>query len=128
MRRSDIIESWYSRFTEKSQQWENKNTAYGESQCRQKCSFSKLTGVHVDSSNYAGTTADYTVGDINFGNKQGIMIDVPGTYSLEATSEAEKVAVALLEENADVIICVLDATHLERNLDLAYQLRNILFP
>lgn len=90
--------------------------------------FSKLTGVHVDSSNYAGTTVDYTVGDINFGNKQGIMIDVPGTYSLEATSEAEKVAVALLEENADVIICVLDATHLERNLDLAYQLKEYPIP
>ena len=56
------------------------------------------------------------------------MIDVPGTYSLEATSEAEKVAVALLEENADVIICVLDATHLERNLDLAYQLKEYPIP
>ena len=90
--------------------------------------FSKLTGVHVDSSNYAGTTVDYTVGDIRFGNKEGIMIDVPGTYSLEATSEAERVAVSLLEEGADVIICVLDATHLERNLDLAYRLKEYPIP
>lgn len=90
--------------------------------------FSKLTGVHVDSSNYAGTTVDYTVGDINFGQTQGEIIDVPGTYSLEATSEAEKVAVGLLEEDADVIICVLDATHLERNLDLAYQLMEYPIP
>ena len=90
--------------------------------------FSKLTGVHVDSSNYAGTTVDYTLGDINFGNRQGVMIDVPGTYSLEATSEAERVAVALLEEGADVIICVLDATHLERNLDLAFKLKEYPIP
>ncbi len=90
--------------------------------------FSKLTGVHVDSSNYAGTTVDYTVGDISFGNQQGVMIDVPGTYSLEATSEAERVAVALLEEGADVVICVLDATHLERNLDLAYKLKEYPIP
>lgn len=90
--------------------------------------FSKLTGVHVDSSNYAGTTVDHTVGDINFYGQKGIMIDVPGTYSLEATSEAEKVAVALLEEGADVIICVLDATHLERNLDLAYTLKEYPIP
>lgn len=90
--------------------------------------FSKLTGVHVDSSNYAGTTVDYTVGDIRFGNEEGIMIDVPGTYSLEATSEAERVAVSLLEEGADVIICVLDATHLERNLDLAYRLKEYPIP
>ena len=55
--------------------------------------FSKLTGVHVDSSNYAGTTVDYTIGDVSFGRQQGVMIDVPGVYSIEATSEAEKVAV-----------------------------------
>lgn len=90
--------------------------------------FSKLTGVHVDSSNYAGTTVDYTVGDINFRNIEGVMIDVPGTYSLEASSEAEEVAVGLLEEGADVIICVLDATHLGRNLDLAIQLQEYSTP
>ena len=90
--------------------------------------FSKLTGVHVDSSNYVGTTVDYTIGDFNYGTQKGVIIDVPGTYSLEATSEAEKVAVGLLEEGADVIICVLDATHLERNLDLAYKLKEYPIP
>lgn len=90
--------------------------------------FSKLTGVHVDSSNYAGTTVDYTVGDVNFGSGQGVIIDVPGTYSLEATSEAERVAISLLEEGADVIICVLDATNLERNLDLAFRLKEYPIP
>lgn len=90
--------------------------------------FSKLTGVHVDSSNYAGTTVDYTIGDVSFGRQQGVMIDVPGVYSIEATSEAEKVAVGLLEEGADAIICVLDATHLERNLDLALQLKEYPIP
>lgn len=90
--------------------------------------FSKLTGVHVNSSNYVGTTVDFTVGDINFEGQKGIMIDVPGVYSLQATSEAEKVAVGLLKEGADVIICVLDATHLERNLDLAFQLKEYNIP
>ena len=90
--------------------------------------FSKLTGVNVVSSNYVGTTVDYTVGDVSFGRQRGVMIDVPGVYSLEATSEAEKVAVSLLEEGADVIVCVLDATHLERNLLLAYQLREYQIP
>lgn len=90
--------------------------------------FSKLTGMHVDSSNYVGTTVDYTVGDIKFGRNEGVMIDVPGIYSLEATSEAERVAVGLLEEGADAIICVLDATHLERNLDLAFKLKEYPIP
>lgn len=90
--------------------------------------FSKLTGVHVESSNYTGTTIDYTLGTINFRNKDGVIIDVPGTYSLEATSEAEKVAVGLLKEDADVIVCVLDAIHLGRNLDLAFQLKEYSTP
>lgn len=90
--------------------------------------FSKLTGVHVNSSNYAGTTVDYTIGDVSFGRQRGVMIDVPGVYTLDAISEAEKVAVNLLKEGADVIVCVLDATHLERNLDLAFQLKEYDIP
>ncbi|MBU5438980.1 ferrous iron transporter B [Tissierella sp. MSJ-40] len=90
--------------------------------------FSKLTGVHVESSNYTGTTVDYTLGEINFKDREGVMIDVPGTYSLEASSEAEEVAVALLEEGADAVICVLDATHLDRNLDLAFKLKEHSIP
>lgn len=90
--------------------------------------FSKLTGVHVNSSNYVGTTVDFAVGDIDFEGQKGVMIDVPGVYSLEATSDAERVAVELLREGADVIICVLDATHLERNLYLAYQLKEYSIP
>ena len=45
------------------------------------------------------------------------MIDAPGTYSLEPTSKAEKVAVNMLE-NGDLVINVVDATNLERNLYL----------
>lgn len=90
--------------------------------------FSKLTGVHVQSSNYTGTTIDYTSGDIHINGKTNTLIDVPGTYSLSATSEAEQVALGLLEEGADVILCVLDAIHLERNLDLALSLKKFNIP
>lgn len=90
--------------------------------------FSKLTGVNVEISNFTGTTVDYTVGNINFPGLKGQLIDVPGTYSLESTSEAEDVAVKLVNDGADVIICVLDATHLSRNLDLALQLKEFGVP
>lgn len=91
--------------------------------------FSKLTGMNVIASNYAGTTVTFTQGAISFQGKKGQLIDVPGTYSLEATSQAEEVAVQMLErEVADVIICVLDATNLERNLNLALQLRRYNYP
>lgn len=90
--------------------------------------FSKLTGVNVEISNYTGTTVDYTVGDINFGKFKSSLIDVPGTYSLQATSQAEDVAIKMLEEGADAIICVLDASHLSRNLDLALELKEYGIP
>jgi len=91
--------------------------------------FSKLTGVHTVSSNFAGTTVDYTEGKLILGdnyNKDGhqyTLIDVPGTYSLKPTSEAESVAVKLIQEGACAVICVLDATNLERNLVLALEMQ-----
>ncbi len=85
--------------------------------------FSKLTGLDVLTANYAGTTVSYTEGHIHYHGKTATLIDVPGTYSLEATSPAEEVAVNFLEDGANVVICVLDATNLERNLNLALQIK-----
>lgn len=86
--------------------------------------FSKLTGMEVMSANYTGTTVTYTKGKIRHRDKKGILIDVPGTYSLEATSPAEEVAVDFLKNSsADAVICVLDATNLERNINFALQVK-----
>lgn len=86
--------------------------------------FSKLTGMEVMSANYTGTTVTYTKGKIRHRDKKGILIDVPGTYSLEATSPAEEVAVDFLKNSsADAVICVLDATNLERNINFALQIK-----
>lgn len=90
--------------------------------------FSKLTGMNVIASNYTGTTVSFTKGEININGRKATLIDVPGVYSLKSTSKAEEVAVSILEnENADAIVCVIDATNLERNLYLALELtgRNI---
>lgn len=84
--------------------------------------FSKLTGKQALSSNYAGTTVTVAQGEIDFCGSKAVLIDVPGVYSLEAISPAEEVAVDILQKGADMIICVLDATNLERNLYLALQL------
>ena len=90
--------------------------------------FSKLTGVEVLAANYTGTTVGYTKGKIRNFKKDAVLIDVPGTYGLEATSEAEEVAVSFVKEGADAIICVLDATNLERNLNFALQLKKFDIP
>lgn len=89
--------------------------------------FSKLTGVNVCVSNYPGTTVEYTRGFRVGDSGQIEIIDVPGIYSLEPCSKAEEVAACMLEE-ADVIINVIDATNLERNLFLTTQLLETRFP
>ena len=83
--------------------------------------FSRLTGIHVIASNYPGTTVGYTDGFMKLGGETAEVIDVPGTYTLEPTSEAEQVALKMLE-TGDVVINVIDATNLERNLNLTLQL------
>lgn len=88
--------------------------------------FSRLTGVGVIASNYPGTTVEFSKGSIGSGEKKTEVIDVPGTYSLDPTSPAEKVAVGMLdkaiEEKDSIVINVVDATNLERNLNLTLQL------
>ncbi len=83
--------------------------------------FSRLTGVRVMSSNYPGTTVNYSEGHMKVGDEMAEVIDVPGTYTLDPTSEAEEVALRMLELG-DVVINVVDATNLERNLFLTLQL------
>ncbi|TET20502.1 MAG: ferrous iron transporter B [Candidatus Cloacimonadota bacterium] len=83
--------------------------------------FSRLTGVQVIASNYPGTTVEFIRGYMKLGDEKIEIIDVPGTYSLEPTCKAEQVAVAMLKEG-DIVINVVDATNLERNLNLTLQL------
>ena len=90
--------------------------------------FSELTGIHVVSSNFAGTTVNYTEGTMKLGNKSYTLVDVPGTYSMDATSDAEAVAVKLMEEKPLAILCVLDATNLERNIKLGLELQQYNIP
>lgn len=83
--------------------------------------FSRLTGVCVIASNYPGTTVEFTQGRMKLGDDEALLIDVPGTYGLEATSKAEQIAIDMLKVG-DVVINVVDATNLERNLHLTMHL------
>lgn len=83
--------------------------------------FSRLTGTSVTSSNYPGTTVEYTMGHMKWQGKTIDIIDVPGTYTLKPTSKAEEVAVEMLAQG-DIVVNVIDATNLERNLNLTLQL------
>ena len=84
--------------------------------------FNALTGLHQHTGNWAGKTVETARG--TFRTRQHIctLIDLPGTYSLAARSEEERVARDyLLAGTADAIIVVCDATCLQRSLHLALQ-------
>jgi ferrous iron transport protein B len=83
--------------------------------------FSRLTGIHATTSNYPGTTVSYKAGVARIQDQQFELIDTPGAYSLEHSNEAEKVAADLVD-SADIVVNVVDATNLERNLLLTMEL------
>ena len=83
--------------------------------------FSRMTGARVISSNYPGTTVEFTQGIMNVEEEKAVLIDVPGAYDLEGSSQAEAIAVGMLK-NGGTVIDVVDATNLERNLGLTLRL------
>ncbi|MGV8126912.1 MAG: FeoB small GTPase domain-containing protein [Methanothrix sp.] len=83
--------------------------------------FSRLTGAEVITSNYPGTTVDFSRGRARLQGEQVEIIDAPGTYSLQPTNRAEEVALEVLGW-AELVINVVDATNLERNLFLTMEL------
>ncbi len=85
--------------------------------------FSKLTGVGVIASNYPGSTVEYYEAQAKFMGLTLTVVDLPGTYSLAGSSDEERVATKLLaERKSDTVIAVLDATRLERNLVLLFEI------
>ncbi|MFZ1866378.1 MAG: ferrous iron transport protein B [Polyangiales bacterium] len=85
--------------------------------------FNALSGGSARVGNYPGVTVDRTTADLHLPSGRVELVDVPGTYSLTASSPEEQLAVnALLERNTRAVVCVVDATTLERGLYLALQL------
>ncbi|WP_019121371.1 FeoB small GTPase domain-containing protein [Brevibacillus massiliensis] len=84
--------------------------------------FNALTGLRQHTGNWAGKTVERAEGEFTHNGKTFRVIDLPGTYSLYSNSADEEVARNyIIFEKPDVTIVVLDATSLERNLNLALQ-------
>ena len=91
--------------------------------------FNRLTGIKVVISNYPGTTIEFLEGSMMVDGTKVRIIDVPGAYSLIPSDKAEEVAVSILmKEKTHLIVDVVDATNLERNLYLALQLLELPIP
>jgi len=88
--------------------------------------FNALTGLNQHTGNWPGKTVVRAEGAFNFDNHRYKLIDLPGTYSLLSTSQDEEVARNfVLFGNPDVTVIVVDASRLERNLNLVLQVLEI---
>ncbi len=91
--------------------------------------FNSLTGLHQHTGNWPGKTVEKKEGEIKFGDLNINIVDLPGTYSLTAYSPEEIIARDyIIEERPDVVINVVDATNLERNLYLTVQILELDVP
>jgi len=91
--------------------------------------FNALTGASQHVANYPGVTVDKQYGRYTHQGRRVTVVDLPGTYSLTSFSLEERVARDfLLNEKPDVIVNVMDASHLKRNLFLTFQLVEMGFP
>ncbi|MCP4423255.1 MAG: iron transporter FeoB [Chloroflexi bacterium] len=88
--------------------------------------FNALTGLRQHTGNWPGKTVTRAEGGYSYGDNRYKIVDLPGTYSLLSTSLDEEVARDfILFGQPDVTVIVVDATRLERNLNLALQVLEI---
>ncbi len=88
--------------------------------------FNALTGLRQHTGNWPGKTVAHAEGGFEYGDKRFKLVDLPGTYSLMASSVDEEIARDfILFGQPDVTVIVVDATRLERNLNLALQVLEI---
>lgn len=88
--------------------------------------FNELTGMNQHTGNWPGKTVENAVGFYEYKDKKIRVTDLPGTYSLLSNSEEEEVARNYIcFEQADTIVVMADATALERNLNLFFQIYEI---
>jgi len=91
--------------------------------------FNELTGGRQHVGNYAGVTVERKEGHRRYGDMEMQIVDLPGTYSLTAYSAEELVARNfIIDEKPDVVVDIIDASNLERNLYLAVQLMELGVP
>ena len=106
----------------------------GNPNCGKSALFNALTGLRQKVANYPGATVDRRIGALPLRDSVVDLIDLPGTYSLNAKSPDEEVTRAVLmgeqvgEKRPDMIICVVDATNLSQHLRFVIELKSLGLP
>ncbi|MGD0126459.1 MAG: ferrous iron transporter B [Terriglobia bacterium] len=101
----------------------------GQPNCGKSTLFNSVAGYRSLTSNFAGTTVEYTHGQARVNGTVVDLIDLPGLYSLTPTNPVEAVACeCLLSGQWDAIINVIDASQLARSLELTLELKDLEAP
>ena len=88
--------------------------------------FNNLTGMNQHTGNWTGKTVANATGDFDYRGETYKIVDIPGTYSIMSHSEEEEIARNYIcFGNPDATVVVVDATSLERNLNLVLQITEI---
>ena len=91
--------------------------------------FNALTGARQHVGNYPGVTVEQIIGSFKTGDYEIEVTDLPGTYSLTANSPEELIARdVIITERPEVVVNVVDASNLERNLFLTLQFMELDVP
>jgi ferrous iron transport protein B len=95
----------------------------GQPNCGKSTLFNQVAGYKAETGNFTGTTVTFTESSVRVGGEKVDLVDLPGTYTLAGTNPAERVANRYLHsEDVDVIINVLDASHISQGLELTLEL------
>ncbi|RAX51706.1 ferrous iron transport protein B [Helicobacter sp. 16-1353] len=98
----------------------------GQPNCGKSTVFNMISGIRQHIANYPGVTVDKKSGHFSYKNNDIEVVDLPGTYSFSSYSLEEKVAKEfIINENPDIILNIIDASNIKRNLYLTFQLLEI---
>ncbi|NKQ40543.1 MAG: ferrous iron transport protein B [Sulfurovum sp.] len=101
----------------------------GQPNCGKSTIFNMVSGIDQHIANYPGVTVDKKTGHFKYADHKIEMVDLPGTYSFSSYSLEERVAKEfIIDESPDVIVDVVDASNIKRNLYLTFQLLEIGIP
>ena len=88
--------------------------------------FNALTGLNQHTGNWTGKTVAKAIGKFNYNDEDFILVDLPGTYSLSSDSKEEEIARDFICYSKPMVtVVVVDATSLERNLNLVLQITEL---
>jgi len=108
------------------QEWDYVVALAGNPNTGKSTVFNSLTGLRQHTGNWPGKTVTRAEGGFSYGGARFKVVDLPGTYSLLSTSTDEEIARDFLVfGRPDVVVAVVDATRLQRNLNLVLQVLEI---